>query len=113
MTKIKIFGIVLIAGLIMTFGSEIGHKFSIPGVQPLVPDAEARVGRPLTPVSVGGVARRSVRRCAAGVYHCSLPTPVSLDGLTARIRPMPVSFDRYPAACSFQLQPDKQSPLKG
>lgn len=32
--------------------------------------AEARVGRPLTPVSVAGVGRRTVRRCAAGVYHC-------------------------------------------
>jgi hypothetical protein len=32
--------------------------------------AEAIVGRPLTPVSVGGVARRSVRRCAATVVVC-------------------------------------------
>jgi hypothetical protein len=29
--------------------------------------AYARVGRPLTPVSVAGVHRRAVRRCAAGV----------------------------------------------
>lgn len=34
--------------------------------------AEARVGRPLTPVSVAGVARRTVRRCAAGVYYCQI-----------------------------------------
>jgi hypothetical protein len=32
--------------------------------------AEAIVGRPATPVSVAGVARRSVRRCAVGVYNC-------------------------------------------
>jgi hypothetical protein len=32
--------------------------------------ADARVGRPLTPVSVAGVARRTARRCAAGVYNC-------------------------------------------
>lgn len=32
--------------------------------------AEARVGRPLTPVSVAGVGRRTVRRCAVGVYYC-------------------------------------------
>jgi hypothetical protein len=32
--------------------------------------AEAIVGRPLTPVSVAGVARRSVRRCAATVVVC-------------------------------------------
>ncbi|WP_425352417.1 hypothetical protein [Rhizobium chutanense] len=36
----------------------------------LVPSVEARVGRPLTPVSVAGVARRSARRCEAGVYNC-------------------------------------------
>jgi len=30
-------------------------------------NAYARVGRPLTPVSVAGVHRRAVRRCAAGV----------------------------------------------
>lgn len=35
-----------------------------------VSGAEARVGRPLTPVSVAGVARRTARRCAAGVYNC-------------------------------------------
>ncbi len=30
--------------------------------------AQARVGRPLTPMSVAGVNRRAARRCAAGVY---------------------------------------------
>ena len=35
-----------------------------------ISSAEARVGRPLTPVSVAGVARRTVRRCAVGVYYC-------------------------------------------
>ena len=35
-----------------------------------VTPAEAVVGRPLTPVSVAGVARRTTRRCAAGVYNC-------------------------------------------
>ena len=32
--------------------------------------AEARVGNPATPVSVAGAARRTTRRCAAGVYDC-------------------------------------------
>ena len=36
----------------------------------LVSVAEAVVGRPLTPVSVPGVARRTSRRCATGVYDC-------------------------------------------
>jgi len=33
-----------------------------------VATVRAIVGRPLTPVSVAGVARRTARRCAAGVY---------------------------------------------
>jgi hypothetical protein len=70
MNILKIMGIVLITGIIMTFGSEIGERLSIPEAQRLVPTVEARVGRPLTPVSVGGVARRTVRRCAVGVYNC-------------------------------------------
>lgn len=70
MKILKILGIVLIAGIIMTFGSEIGQQLSVPGAQNLVPTAEARIGRPLTPVSVAGVARRSARRCAVGVHNC-------------------------------------------
>jgi hypothetical protein len=70
MNTLKILGIALIFGVIMTFGSEIGERLSIPGARHLVPTAEARIGRPLTPVSVAGVARRTVRRCAVGVYHC-------------------------------------------
>ena len=70
MKMLKIFVIVLIFGVIGIFGFEIGQQLSIPGAQHLVPTAEARVGRPLTPVSVAGVARRSVRRCAVGVYDC-------------------------------------------
>lgn len=62
MKMLKILGIVLIFGAIMTFGSEIGEQLSVPGAQSLVSTAEAVVGRPLTPVSVAGVARRSVRR---------------------------------------------------
>jgi hypothetical protein len=46
-----------------------------------VPPAEAIVGRPLTPVSVAGVARRTARRCAVGVYHCQIDR-TDRDGLT-------------------------------
>jgi len=42
-------------------------RISIPS---FVSPAVAEVGRPLTPVSVAGVARRTTRRCAAGVYNC-------------------------------------------
>ena len=92
MNMLKILGIVLIAGVILTFGSEIGERISIPGAQSLVPTAEARVGRPLTPVSVAGVARRTVRRCAVGVYNCSLPGPQALDSLLGQINAEPIRF---------------------
>ena len=36
----------------------------------LISTAGAVVGRPLTPMSYAGVARRTARRCAAGVYYC-------------------------------------------
>ncbi len=50
--------------------SALGEKLAVPGMNYLVTPAEARIGRPLTPVSVAGVARRTVRRCAVGVYYC-------------------------------------------
>jgi hypothetical protein len=56
-------GIVTLGMLAM----EAGERFSVPGAGAFVASAEAVVGRPLTPVSVAGVARRSTRRCAAGV----------------------------------------------
>ncbi|AXA44269.1 hypothetical protein [Rhizobium leguminosarum] len=43
---------------------------STPGAFGLISPAEARVGRPMTPMSAAGVARRTVRRCAVGVYYC-------------------------------------------
>jgi hypothetical protein len=73
MKMIKMVGLVLIAGFVIAIGSQIGDLFSPTGKMHLVPTAEARFGRPLTPVSVAGVARRSVRRCAVGVYRCNLP----------------------------------------
>jgi hypothetical protein len=70
MSMLKRFGKFLIVGIIVIGGSELGERFSIPGVHSLIPSTEARIGRPLTPVSVAGVARRTVRRCAVGAYRC-------------------------------------------
>ena len=55
-------GLLVIAGTIVVCGSEIGERFSIPGIYSVIPSAEAKVGRPLSPVSVAGVARRDDRR---------------------------------------------------
>jgi len=63
----KRIGIFLLAAIIGGLCLELGHKVGSPGVPSFVSPAEAVVGRPLTPVSVAGVARRSARRCAAGV----------------------------------------------
>ena len=70
MSLSKRVGMFLIAGIIIIAGSEWGERLSIPGVHSVIPTAVARVGRPLTPVSVAGVGRRTVRRCAVGVYNC-------------------------------------------
>jgi hypothetical protein len=70
MTMSKQIGIFLVAVSVSLFALELGEVLSIPGIQSFVSTAEARVGRPLTPVSVAGVARRTTRRCVAGVYDC-------------------------------------------
>jgi hypothetical protein len=69
-TMFKRIGILVLAGIIGALCLELGERFAIPGVHGFVSTTEARVGRPMTPVSVAGAARRTVRRCAAGVYYC-------------------------------------------
>jgi len=63
----KRIGVGLLVIIICGICLELGERFEIPGVHSFVSTAEAVIGRPLTPVSVAGVARRSARRCAAGV----------------------------------------------
>jgi hypothetical protein len=70
MTKLKRLGFSLIALMLGLPAMDVGERLSVPGVSGYVATAEARVGRPLTPVSVAGVARRTTRRCATGVYNC-------------------------------------------
>jgi len=70
MSLSKKLGLLLLAAIIGVGGLTISERLSNPGVHGLVSTADARVGRPLTPVSVAGVARRTVRRCAVGVYSC-------------------------------------------
>ena len=70
MTVSKRFGMLLTAGIIGLGGLALGERFSIPGIHGIISSAEAIVGRPLTPVSVAGVGRRTARRCATGVYNC-------------------------------------------
>jgi len=60
----------LLGIIVCAIGLELGERFEVPGVHSFVSTAEAIVGRPLTPMSYAGVARRTARRCAAGVYYC-------------------------------------------
>jgi hypothetical protein len=70
MNASKRFGVMLLAAIAAIGGSELGERLSVPGFHSWIPTAEARVGRLLTPVSIAGVGRRTVRRCAVGVYNC-------------------------------------------
>ena len=70
MTISRKLGAVLVAAAIVVVGSEAANEISGTDAFSITSPANARVGRPLTPVSVAGVARRTTRRCAAGVYNC-------------------------------------------
>lgn len=67
---VKRIGIAVLATILAVGCLETGEHIVVAGGFGFASKAEARVGRPLTPVSYAGVARRTARRCAAGVYYC-------------------------------------------
>ena len=70
MTMSRKVRVVLLAAVIGVTATEAANEIIGADSFSLITPAQARVGRPLTPVSVAGVARRTARRCAAGVYYC-------------------------------------------
>jgi len=58
MIMLKRISLFLLVGVTLLGGMEL----VVPGGVSLVSTAQAEVGRPLTPVSVAGVARRTARR---------------------------------------------------
>jgi hypothetical protein len=70
MTMARRSRIALLIGIIGFAGLVIPERPPTSDDHSLISSAEAVVGRPLTPVSVAGVARRTARRCAVGVYDC-------------------------------------------
>jgi hypothetical protein len=66
----KRFGIAVLVVILWVLCLDGGGGLWTPDEFSFVAPAEAVVGRPLTPVSVAGVARRTSRRCAVGVYNC-------------------------------------------
>jgi len=71
MKKLTIIGITFIGSAMLCAIPLSFHMSQDAVVSVALDTAEARVGRPLTPVSVAGAARRgtrrAVRRCAVGV----------------------------------------------
>jgi hypothetical protein len=63
----KYIRVLIVAAVFGVLYLAVGERFAAPKLFGFVSTAEAVVGRPVTPVSVAGVARRSARRCAAGV----------------------------------------------
>jgi hypothetical protein len=68
MIMFKRVSVLVLIAIVCAFCLELGDRFEIPGVHSFISTAEAVVGRPLTPMSAAGVARRTARRCAAGAY---------------------------------------------
>lgn len=66
----KKLGMAVFATIIAIGGLELGERYGVLVLPEFVSSAEAKVGRPLSPVSVAGVARRTGRRCANGTYDC-------------------------------------------
>mgnify|MGYP003674802493 CR=1 FL=1 len=66
----KKFAWMLVAVITATTAIEMVDHYAVTGKLGITRPAEAIIGRPLTPLSVAGVARRTVRRCAVGVYVC-------------------------------------------
>ena len=67
---LKRIGTIAVIAILSCLSLEVADHASGIGQLGVVTKAEARVGRPLTPMSVAGVTRRTARRCAAGVYNC-------------------------------------------
>lgn len=61
MTGLKKLAMVWLAAVVGMAGIELGAELGVPGIK-VIADAQARVGRPATPVSVAGVSRRTTRR---------------------------------------------------
>lgn len=66
---IAIFAVLFAAGDL-----NLGSELAFPGLTNFISQAEARVGRPATPGSVAGVARRTTRRTIRrGAYIAAIP----------------------------------------
>ena len=70
MTTFRRISVLVLAAVIFAFVLDLGERLAIPGVHGIFSSAQAIIGRPLTPMSYAGVARRTARRRAVGMYYC-------------------------------------------
>jgi len=68
----------------------------------LIPDAQAIIGRPLTPVSYAGVARRTTRRAVmvAGTSAAPAPAPAPAAAPAAGALPIGTVVAALPSGCT-------------
>lgn len=85
LTKFAVSGLGLL--MILTAGALVGELFPASNIQ-IVSSAEARIGRPLTPVSYAGVARRTTRR--AVVYGGAAVATTAAAESMAITQPVPM-----------------------
>jgi len=82
-TRLSFIAVATISGIACLFVSE---KASLTSPETFVSSAEARIGRPLTPLSYAGVARRTTRRAVAvgaaagAAYYAAPPVVVAPPG---------------------------------
>lgn len=94
---------VLFAVTILLFAGDLDESTQF-GFR-IIQDAEARVGRPLTPVSVAGVHRRTRRRTAVATAAI-VSTPVYVAPATTYVQPVSsttVVVEQAPAPASSML----------
>jgi hypothetical protein len=79
---IKHIGMLLLAVGVGGFCLALGHKVGVPGMGGFVTPAEAIVDRPLTPLSVAAVARRTASICSTYGPPPEGAEPASVAGQT-------------------------------
>ena len=65
---VKHIGMLLAAAAVGACCLVLSEKFVTSGAPGIVSAADAQVNRPMSPVSIGGVARTTARRCAHGTW---------------------------------------------
>jgi hypothetical protein len=66
MSTLRKFSLIVFAAGLFVQGDPVSYVLT----DSWMSQAQALIGRPATPASAAGVARRTTRRCVAGAYRC-------------------------------------------